>query len=105
MRIFCRAGLITNYPSATARLLNHLLKSTQQPFYYFDEVVKLLRSAASAGAPRNVLVSACEQLARLGYPKTAELLDFIEQGAEAVRPEVHATESNDAGADPTESRA
>lgn len=95
---------VSDHPSATARLLSHVLRSTQQPFYYFDEVVKLLRSAAGAGAPRNVLVDACEQLARLGYPKTAELLDFIEQGAEAMQSELHAAESSDGGADPTESR-
>lgn len=99
------SAAITDHWAATARLLNHLLKSTQQPFYYFDEAMRLLQNAASAGAPRSELVSACEQLARLGYSRTAELLDFIEHGAEVASPEAHATESNDTGADPTESHA
>ncbi|WP_312522691.1 DUF4020 domain-containing protein [Anaerospora sp.] len=69
--------IVEKYPKEVAKVLLHLLPEEEQPFYYSQQVAKMVISLEQSGISQFILLSICDQLARLRYQGAVELRQRI----------------------------
>lgn len=68
---------VVNNPIPIAQILTHLLKGAKPPFRSFSDVVEIYKKLSSTQIPADYLRQLCEELIRLGYDQTDELIKSI----------------------------
>jgi len=72
------SDLPQQYPAAAAMFLLKVLRNIEAPQYDLDKVEDTVRRIASLRAPLDTLRNICNELAKLGYQRAAELQAWLE---------------------------
>jgi hypothetical protein len=74
---FQTSDLVTLYPTPTAHLIEHIITHISELPYECGFVDKAVRRLLEAGADKAILLSICEQMARLGCRSAVELRTLV----------------------------
>jgi hypothetical protein len=77
-RELANSELPQKHPAATAKLLLKVLRNTALPEYDLDQVEETVRRIAPLHAGLDTLNEICNELAKLGYLRAAELLAWLQ---------------------------
>jgi hypothetical protein len=68
----------TAHPVALTQLLKHLLRASQQPFFQCEDAENLVRNLIQPSVATPDLAQLCDDLARLGCPRAAEIRGLLQ---------------------------
>lgn len=73
------SGFALGQPGEAGRLVLHVLKGSSELKWRCQLVDELMRGFIAARIDRSILLSACEEMARLGCPSASALSELVER--------------------------